>query len=128
MKTTYIMSGLLALSLIGCASNQQAVERSFFQAENTQALAAEFNLDSASTSSAANHLDSAKTYKADAKKSQEAINAAEMSALEYRLALINAERDSLHKEDARLEGELRNDVERKLLYQNILDNESKEGK
>ena len=115
MKFTHLMIGLAGFALVGCATTQQAMDRSMMQAENSKVIATDAGLDSANA------------YKT-AKKQQEATNAASLSVLEYRLALINAERDSLQKEDARLEEDLRNDVERKILYQNILDNEGKEGK
>lgn len=127
MKFTHLMIGLAGFALVGCATTQQAMDRSMMQAESSKTIATDAGLDSASTQAAAAHLDSANAYKA-AKKQQEATNAASLSVLEYRLALINAEKDSLQKEDARLEEDLRNDVERKILYQNILDNEGKEGK
>lgn len=62
-------------------------------------------------------------------KEDEAITMAEQSNLEYRLALATAERDAVKKDDERVEKELRADVERKLLYQSILDKETsaKEG-
>ena len=53
------------------------------------------------------------------------VDAAQM--LEYRLAVANAERDAAKKEDERVEKELRGDVERKLIYQSILDKEVKNG-
>ena len=87
----------------------------------------EIKADSATVESANAHLDSAKAYM-EQKKAQEALAAFEASRLEYRLAMLRAERDSLKAEDERVEGELRADVERKLLYQNILDNENKEVK
>lgn len=127
MKFTHLMIGLAGFALVGCATTQQAMDRSMMQAEGSKTIATDAGLDSASTQAAAAHLDSANAYKT-AKKQQEATNAASLSVLEYRLALINAEKDSLQKEDARLEEDLRNDVERKILYQNILDNEGKEGK
>lgn len=118
---------LSALALIGCASNQQAMDRSFAQAESSKNMAAEANLDSATTAKASAYLDSAKVYKENGDE-EEAINAAELSSLEYRAAVANAERDALKKDDARLESELRSDVERKILYQSILDQETKGAK
>jgi hypothetical protein len=58
---------------------------------------------------------------------EEAAALAEQSSLEYRLAVANAERDAAKKEDERVEKELRGDVERKLIYQSILDKEVKNG-
>ena len=71
-------------------------------------------------------LDSAKALQADGEE-EEAAALAEQSTLEYRLAVANAERDAAKKEDERVEKELRGDVERKLIYQSILDKEVKNG-
>ena len=119
MKSLFFVSGLVALALVGCAANQHALSRSMEQTEGTRAVATEIKADSATVESANAHLDSA--------KAQEALAAFEASRLEYRLAMLRAERDSLKAEDERVEGELRADVERKLLYQNILDQETKNG-
>lgn len=127
MKSLFFVSGLVALALVGCAANQHALSRSMEQTEGTRAVATETKADSATVESANAHLDSAKAYMAQ-KKNQEALNALETSRLEYRLAMLRAERDSIKAEDERVEAELRADVERKLLYQNILDNENKEAK
>lgn len=118
---------LSVLALIGCASNQQAMDRSFAQAEGAKTMATEANLDSATTAKATAYLDSAKSYKENGAE-EEAIDAADLSALEYRAAVAKAERDALKKDDARIEGELRSDVERKILYQSILDQETKGAK
>ena len=58
---------------------------------------------------------------------EQAIALAEQSTLEYKLAIATAERDEAVKEDERLEKELRGDVERKLIYQSIRDQETKNG-
>ncbi len=122
-----VFLGIAAVALVGCAGNQQAMERSIAVAESSRDVAQESALDSASLVKASANLDSAKAYQA-AGESELAIGAAENSALEYRLAMVSAERDSLKKDDERVEKELRSDVERKLLYQNILDQETKGGK
>ena len=127
MKSLFLVSGLASLALVGCAANQHALSRSMEQTEGTRAVATEIKADSATVESANAHLDSAKAYM-EQKKAQDALTAFEASRLEYRLAMLRAERDSLKAEDERVEGELRADVERKLLYQNILDNENKEAK
>lgn len=126
MKSLIFVSGIAMLTLVGCA-NKHALTRSMEQTEGTRAVATEVKADSATVQSANAHLDSAKAYM-EQKKNQEAMNALETSRLEYRLAMLRAERDSLKTEDERVEGELRADVERKLLYQNILENENKEAK
>lgn len=127
MKLSRIVIGIAAVALVGCAGNQQAMERSLSQAEGVKTIADESKLDAASTANAAADLDSAKAY-AEQGEEELAIAAAEKSALEYKLAVLSAERDSLKKADARLESELRSDVERKLIYQNILDQETKGAK
>ena len=91
------------MALVGCAGNQQAMERSLSQAEGAKTIADESKLDASLTAGAAADLDSAKSY-AEQGEEEQAIAAAEKSALEYKLALLSAERDSLKKADARLEG------------------------
>lgn len=122
------MAGSL-LILSGCASNQHMVDRSVNKAEGSKALATEAKLESASTANADSQLEFAKASQ-KIQKGDLAVMAADRSSLEYRLALLTAERDSLKKQDEQLENDLRSDVERKLLYQNILDQEtgSKEAK
>ena len=72
--------------------------------------------------------DSNKMIAQDAKVDAAQLEAlAEQSTLEYKLAIANAELDAAKKEDEKVEKELRGDVERKLLYQNILDQETKNG-
>lgn len=127
MKLSRIVIGIAAVALVGCAGNQQAMERSLSQAEGVKTVADESKLDAALTANAAADLDSAKAY-AEQGEEELAIAAADKSALEYKLAVLSAERDSLKKADARLESELRSDVERKLIYQSILDQETKGAK
>ena len=127
MKIKMFLLGSCLMAYAGCAVNQHAMSRSMEQTESTGAIAAEGAADSTLTQSAGVHLDSAKVYMKQ-KKEQETLMALEASRLEYRLAILRAEQDSLKAEDDRVENELRADVERKLLYQNILDNENKEAK
>ena len=127
MKLSRIVIGIAAVALVGCAGNQQAMERSLSQAEGVKTVADDSKLDAALTANAAADLDSAKAY-AEQGEEELAIAAADKSALEYKLAVLSAERDSLKKADARLESELRGDVERKLIYQSILDQETKGAK
>ena len=127
MKLSRIVIGIAAVALVGCAGNQQAMERSLSQAEGVKTVADESKLDAALTANAAADLDSAKAY-AEQGEEELAIAAADKSALEYKLAVLSAERDSLKKADARLESELRGDVERKLIYQSIVDQETKGAK
>ena len=122
----FLLAGCM-VAFAGCAVNQHAMSRSMEQTESTRAIAADGAADSTLTQNAAVHLDSAKAYMKK-KKEQETLMALEASRLEYRLAILRAEQDSLKAEDDRVESELRADVERKLLYQNILDNENKEAK
>lgn len=119
--------GVAALVLFGCASNQQAVDRSLGQAEMTQAVAAESNVNAASVAKAKADLDSAQTLAANGDE-EEAVVMADMSTLEYKLAIYAAERDEMKKKDEALEKELREDNERKAKYQTILNNEVKGGK
>lgn len=127
MRFSKLMFGLAAVALVGCAGNQQAMERSMGQAESSKTLAEESKVPASLTETAAADLDSAKIFQENGEE-EKAISAAEKSALEYKLSLLVQQRDELKKEDARIEKELRDDVERKLLYQNILDQELKGAK
>ncbi|MBO4714390.1 MAG: hypothetical protein J5615_11015 [Fibrobacter sp.] len=127
MNIRTLAMGVAALVLFGCASNQQAVDRSLGQAEMTQAVAAESNVNAASVAKAKADLDSAQTLAANGDE-EEAVVMADMSTLEYKLAIYAAERDEMKKKDEALEKELREDNERKAKYQTILNNEVKGGK
>jgi hypothetical protein len=127
MNIRTLAMGVAALVLFGCASNQQAVDRSLGQAEMTQAVAAESNVNAASVAKAKADLDSAQTLAANGDE-EEAVVMADMSTLEYKLAIYAAERDEMKKKDEALEKQLREDNERKAKYQTILNNEVKGGK
>ena len=124
MNIRTLAMGGAALVLFGCASNQQAVDRSLGQAEMTQAVAAESNVNAASVAKAKADLDSAQTLAANGDE-EEAVVMADMSTLEYKLAIYAAERDEMKKKDEALEKQLREDNERKAKYQTILNNEVK---
>ena len=109
--------------LSGCAGSVNAT-RSIEYASANKAIAEEAKADPAQVESTNAKLDSAKALQASGEDEQAAA-LAEQSALEYRLAVATAERDAAKKEDERVEKELRGDVERKLIYQNILDQETK---
>jgi len=128
MKYRIFATGLALVAatfLSGCAGSVNA-GRSVSIAESTAGVAAEAKVDASKSESAKVKLDSAKALQAEGEDEQ-AIVLAEQSSLEYKLAIANAERDEAKKEDERVEGELRKDVERKLIYQNILDQETKNG-
>ena len=127
MNIRTLAMGVAALVLFGCASNQQAVDRSLGQAEMTQAVAAESNVNAASVAKAKADLDSAQTLAANGDE-EEAVVMADMSTLEYKLAIYAAERDEMKKKDEALEKELREDSERKAKYSAILNSEVKGGK
>ena len=127
MNIRTLAMGVAALVLFGCASNQQAVDRSLGQAEMTQAVAAESNVNAASVAKAKADLDSAQTLAANGDE-EEAVVMADMSTLDYKLAIYAAERDEMKKKDEALEKQLREDNERKAKYQTILNNEVKGGK
>ena len=71
-------------------------------------------------------MDSAKALQANGEEEQAAA-LAEESVLDYKLAIANAELKAAKTEDEKIEKELRGDVERKLIYQSILDQETKNG-
>lgn len=126
MKLRFFAAGVAvtaAALLSGCAGSVNAT-RSIEYASANKAIAEEAKADPAQVESTNAKLDSAKALQASGEDEQAAA-LAEQSALEYRLAVATAERDAAKKEDERVEKELRGDVERKLIYQNILDQETK---
>ncbi len=128
MKSRILVAGMAALALAtlsGCAGSVNATKSIEF-ADSNKAIAQEANVEAAQLESANAKLDSAKALQADGDE-EEAAALAEQSSLEYRLAIANAELDAAKKEDEKVEKELRGDVERKLLYQSILDQETKNG-
>lgn len=128
MKTRYFVAGLAPLALAtlyGCAGSVNA-SRSIEFADANKTIAEEANVEAAQLEPANARLDSAKALQS-AGEEEKAFTLAEQSSLEYRLAIANAERDAAKKEDEKVEKELRGDVERKLIYQSILDQEVKNG-
>lgn len=125
MKATLCATATIAAVAVlsGCASGVSA-NRQLTNALATKTIADSAGLSKVQTHKAQAKLDSAIKLKQD-ENEQQALYMAEQSALEYRLALAVAERDSVKKEDARIETELKNDEKRKLLYQNILNSEIK---
>ncbi len=119
------MAIIALAALSGCAGGVNATKSIEF-ADSNKTIAQEAKVDAAQLESANAKLDSAKALQADGDE-EEAYALAEQSTLEYKLAIANAELDAAKKEDEKVEKELRSDVERKLLYQNILDQETKNG-
>ena len=141
MKYRIFAAGLAVTALAflsGCAGSVNAGKsvsiagsvnagKSVSIAESTASVADEVKADASKTESAKVKLDSAKVLLEEGEEEQAAA-LAEQSALEYRLAVVTAERDAVKKEDERVEKDLRSDVERKLIYQSILDQETKGAK
>ena len=128
MKYRIFAAGLAVTALAflsGCAGSVNA-SKSIEFADANKTIAEEVKADASQMESANAKLDSAKALQADGEE-EEAAALAEQSTLEYRLAVANAERDAAKKEEERVEKELRGDVERKLIYQSILDKEVKNG-
>ena len=128
MKSRMLVAGMAIIALAalsGCAGGVNATKSIEF-ADSNKMIAQDAKVDAAQLESANAKLDSAKTLQADGDE-EEAYALAEQSSLEYKLAIANAELDAAKKEDEKVEKELRGDVERKLLYQNILDQETKNG-
>ncbi|OWV11325.1 DUF4398 domain-containing protein [Fibrobacter sp. UWB5] len=128
MKSRMLVAGMAIIALAalsGCAGGVNATKSIEF-ADSNKTIAQEAKVDAAQLESANAKLDSAKALQADGDE-KEAYALAEQSTLEYKLAIANAELDAAKKEDEKVEKELRSDVERKLLYQNILDQETKNG-
>ena len=119
------MAIIALAALSGCAGGVNATKSIEF-ADSNKTIAQEAKVDAAQLESANAKLDSAKALQADGDE-EEAYALAEQSSLEYKLAIANAELAAAKKEDEKVEKELRGDVERKLLYQNILDQETKNG-
>lgn len=119
------MAIIALAALSGCAGGVNATKSIEF-ADSNKMIAQDAKVDAAQLESANAKLDSAKALQADGDE-EEAAALAEQSTLEYKLAVANAELDAAKKEDEKVEKELRGDVERKLLYQNILDQETKNG-
>lgn len=128
MKSRILVAGMAIIALAalsGCAGGVNATKSIEF-ADSNKMIAQDAKVDAAQLESANAKLDSAKALQADGDE-EEAYALAEQSSLEYKLAIANAELDAAKKEDEKVEKELRGDVERKLLYQNILDQETKNG-
>ena len=128
MKSRMLVAGMAVIALAalsGCAGGVNAT-KSIELADTNKTIAQEANVGAAQLESANAKLDSAKVLQADGEE-EEAAALAEQSTLEYKLAFANAELDAAKKDDEKIEKELRGDVERKLLYQNILDQETKNG-
>lgn len=128
MKSRMLVAGMAIIALAalsGCAGGVNATKSIEF-ADSNKTIAEEAKVEAAQLESANAKLDSAKALQADGDE-EEAYALAEQSTLEYKLAIANAELDAAKKEDEKVEKELRSDVERKLLYQNILDQETKNG-
>lgn len=128
MKSRMLVAGMAIIALAalsGCAGGVNATKSIEF-ADSNKTIAQEANVDAAQLESANIKLDSAKALQADGDE-EEAAALAEQSSLEYKLAIANAELDAAKKEDEKVEKELRGDVERKLIYQSILDQETKNG-
>ena len=128
MKSRILVAGMAIIALAalsGCAGGVNAT-KSIEYADSNKTIAEEAKVDASQLESANAKLDSAKALQADGDE-EEAAALAEQSTLEYKLAIANAELAAAKKEDEKVEKELRGDVERKLLYQNILDQETKNG-
>jgi len=117
-------SAIALVALTGCSSSQSAVNRSLGQAEAARSLTADSKLDASITSNAYSKLVNAKALKDDGKE-DEAQVLAEQSELDMRLAIAKSENEVAKNEDKKLEEALRADEERKVLYQSILDKETK---
>ena len=127
MKSRLLVAGLAFASLAlmsGCAGVNAS--KSIETATATKSVADDAKIDPAQLQSTNGKLEEAQKQQENGEDEQ-AIALAEQSTLEYKLAIATAERDEAVKEDERLEKELRGDVERKLIYQSIRDQETKNG-
>lgn len=127
MKSRLLVAGLALASLAfmsGCAGVNAS--KSLETASATKSVAEDAKIDPAQMQPINAKLEEAQKQQANGEDEQ-ALILAEQSSLEYKLAIATAERDEAKKEDERVEKELRGDVERKLIYQSILDQETKNG-
>lgn len=122
MKFKNLALGAIAAMLCSCASNQQVLARSMGQAETSASIAKQAKLNNSTTASASKKMDMAKEYEANGDEEQAAV-IADLSSLEYRLALLTAERDDVKKQNEKLEKNLREDQKRLAQYQMYLDKE-----
>lgn len=127
MKICTLAMGACVAVLFGCASNQQVLDYSMGQAEKSREVASEMKIDPSATAKASAGLDSAKSMLNEGEK-ENAVVMANLSSLEYKLALSMKERDDVRKMDEQLEKDLRADLERKAFYQETLEKEVKGGK
>lgn len=122
MKYKTLALVAVAAALCSCASNQQVLARSMGQAETSASIAKQTKLNNSATASAEKKMDVAKEYEANGEEEQAAV-IADLSSLEYRLALLSAERDDVKKQNEKLEKNLREDQKRLAQYQMYLDKE-----
>lgn len=122
MKYKTLALVAVAAALCSCASNQQVLARSMGQAETSASIAKQTKLNNSATASAEKKMDVAKEYVANGEEEQAAV-IADLSSLEYRLALLSAERDDVKKQNEKLEKNLREDQKRLAQYQMYLDKE-----
>lgn len=122
MNFKFVTAFTLASLLIGCAG--VSANKELTKADATAKIAETSKVDA---SNAKTTLDSAKTLSQNGEE-EESIRVASQSTLLFRLAIAENENAKAKAEDKRVENELRADVERKLIYQNILEEETqKEG-
>lgn len=122
MKYKTLALVAVAAALCSCASNQQVLARSMGQAETSASIAKQTKLNNSATASAEKKMDVAKEYESNGEEEQAAV-IADLSSLEYRLALLSAERDDVKKQNEKLEKNLREDQKRLAQYQMYLDKE-----
>ena len=115
---------LALAALTGCSGSQSGINRTLGQADATRSLVNDNKLDASMTSNSYSKLVQAKALKEDG-KTEEAQALAEQSELEMRLAIAKSENEKVKNEDKKLEEALRADEERKVLYQSILEKETK---
>ena len=117
-------SAIALAALTGCSGSQSGINRSLGQADATRSLVNENKLDASMTSDSYAKLVAAKALKEDG-KIEEAQALVEQIELEMRLAIAKSENEKVKNEDKKLEESLRADEERKVLYQSILEKETK---
>ena len=123
MRTKILLGGLFLLA-VGCASNKEMLNTSIAEAEGMQNAAAVEKIKSPATVQGEKSLLQAKQF-AEEGKIDLAMDAAEKSRLQYRVAFAEKEAKDAALADETAARELLGDEEQQKLYQSILENETK---
>jgi len=124
VKAKLLICGLFAMLAAGCAGNKEMLTTSINEAEGMNRAAQAEGIKSPATVQGEKDLASAKQLSEEG-KDNEALDAAERSRLQYRLAFAEKDAKDAALADSTASKELQGDQESQKLYQSILDNETK---